>query len=111
MTEATEVRSTPISQDILAAVGPLGGLDLTLSDAHGCVLVEDVHSTFPLPPFDNAAMDGYAVRAEDVRRRDCGDAGRLPVVGDVAAGKHHAVHRAAGVVRADHDRRADAARR
>jgi molybdopterin molybdotransferase len=72
--------------DILAAVSPLGGLDLTLADAHGCVLVEDVHSSFPLPPFDNSAMDGYAVRAEDTRTASDVNPVVLPVVGDVAAG-------------------------
>jgi molybdopterin molybdotransferase len=72
--------------DIMAAVTPLGGLELTLADAHGCVLVEDVHSTFPLPPFDNSAMDGYAVRSEDVAAASDTNPVLLPVVGDVAAG-------------------------
>jgi molybdopterin molybdotransferase len=73
-------------EEILGVVSPLGGLDLTLSDAHGCVLVEDIHSTFPLPPFDNSAMDGYAVRAEDVATATEANPVVLPVVGDVAAG-------------------------
>jgi molybdopterin molybdotransferase len=73
-------------QDIMSVVKPLTGLDLTLADAHGCVLVEDVHATFPLPPFDNSAMDGYAVRSEDLRTASVGAPVVLPVVGDVAAG-------------------------
>ncbi|MBV9485094.1 MAG: molybdopterin molybdotransferase MoeA [Frankiaceae bacterium] len=72
--------------DILSVVGPLSALDLTLPDAHHTVLTEDVHSTFPLPPFDNSAMDGYAVRAEDIRAASPESAIVLPVVGDVAAG-------------------------
>jgi molybdopterin molybdotransferase len=72
--------------EILAAVGPLSGLDMTLPDAHHTVLVEDVHSTFPLPPFDNSAMDGYAVRAEDIATATAAMPVVLPVVGDVAAG-------------------------
>jgi molybdopterin molybdotransferase len=72
--------------DIMAAVAPLGGLDLNLADAHGCVLVEDIASTFPLPPFDNSAMDGYAVRVEDVASATESAPVVLPVVGDVAAG-------------------------
>jgi molybdopterin molybdotransferase len=71
---------------ILDVVGPLSALDLTLSDAHHTVLVEDVHSTFPLPPFDNSAMDGYAVRAEDLRAAGPATPVTLPVVGDIAAG-------------------------
>jgi len=59
---------------------------MTLPDAHNTVLVEDVHATFPLPPFDNSAMDGYAVRAEDVAAATAATPVTLPVVGDVAAG-------------------------
>ncbi len=72
--------------EVLAAVSPLGSLDMTLSDAHGCVLDEDVVATFPLPPFDNAATDGYAVRTEDVRTASAAAPTVLPVVGDVLPG-------------------------
>lgn len=71
---------------VLSAVSPLGSIDLTLGDAHGCVLAQDVSSTFPLPPFDNAAVDGYAVRADDIRNATTSSPTVLPVVGDVAAG-------------------------
>lgn len=71
---------------ILDAVGPLSPLDLTLADAHGCVLAEDVTASFPLPPFDNSAMDGYAVRAADIATASETAPVTLPVVGDVAAG-------------------------
>jgi len=66
---------------VLDLVQVLSPLDLGLLDAHGCVLAEDVVAPHPLPGFDNSAMDGYAVRAEDVR-----EGVTLPVVGDVAAG-------------------------
>ena len=36
-------------------------------EALGQVLDEDVTSSFDIPPLDNTAMDGYAVRAEDTR--------------------------------------------
>ncbi|MDQ1704377.1 MAG: molybdopterin molybdotransferase [Frankiaceae bacterium] len=71
---------------VLAAVSPLSPLDLTLQDAHGCVLAEDVTATFPLPPFDNSAMDGYAVRASDLVAASESSPVTLPVVGDIAAG-------------------------
>jgi molybdopterin molybdotransferase len=71
---------------ILDAVTPLSSLELTLSDAHGCVLAEDISSVFPLPPFDNSAMDGYAVRSDDIRTASDTDPVVLPVVGDIAAG-------------------------
>jgi molybdopterin molybdotransferase len=85
MTEALKTVDAHLA-DILDVVHPLGGLSLTLSDAHGTVLVEDVHSTFPLPPFDNSAMDGYAVRADDLRTASPATPVTLPVVGDIAAG-------------------------
>ena len=72
--------------DVLSAVEVLAPLDLTLLDAHGCVLAEDIASTHPLPPFDNSAMDGYAVRASDVATATEATPVTLPVVGDVAAG-------------------------
>jgi molybdopterin molybdotransferase len=72
--------------DVMSAITPLGGLELTLSDAHGCVLVESVQTTFPLPPFDNAAVDGYAVRSADIAGAGALSPVTLPVVGDVAAG-------------------------
>lgn len=73
-------------EEVLAAVAPLSSLDMTLSDAHGCVLAEDVVTTFPLPPFDNAATDGYAVRSADVVQATAASPTMLPVVGDVAPG-------------------------
>jgi molybdopterin molybdotransferase len=73
-------------EEILEVVSPLSELDLSLLDAHGCVLAEDVTSSHPLPPFDNSAMDGYAVRRADVAGASEESPTMLPVVGDVAAG-------------------------
>ena len=72
--------------DVLSVIEPLSPLELTLLDAHGCVLAENVAAGYPLPPFDNSAMDGYAVRAADVARASAESPVSLPVVGDVAAG-------------------------
>ncbi|MGC2207133.1 MAG: gephyrin-like molybdotransferase Glp [Candidatus Dormiibacterota bacterium] len=46
------------------------------------VLAADVVAQVLLPPWNTSAMDGYAVRAQDVRRAPL----RLPVVGEMAAG-------------------------
>jgi molybdopterin molybdotransferase len=73
-------------EDVLAAVEPLSPIELTLQDAHGCVLAEDVAAAFPLPPFDNSAMDGPAVRAEKVAGASESAPVTLHVVGDIAAG-------------------------
>jgi molybdopterin molybdotransferase len=73
-------------QRILETVQPLASLDLTLADAHGCILDEDVTAAFPLPPFDNSAMDGYAVRSSDVASASEQSPVVMPVIGDIAAG-------------------------
>jgi molybdopterin molybdotransferase len=51
---------------ILAAVPAPQQEEMNLETAHGRVLAQTVSSPIDLPPFDNSAMDGYAVRAEDV---------------------------------------------
>lgn len=55
-------------------------------DCLGQVLAEDVRSTINVPPLDNSAMDGYAVRAEDVRGATSSSPMYLRVVGEIAAG-------------------------
>ena len=52
----------------------------------GQVLAEDVYSTLDVPPVDNAAMDGYAVCAEDTRGASESSPRYLAVIGEVAAG-------------------------
>ena len=56
---------------------------MALDDALSRVLAGDVASDSDLPPFDRAAMDGYALRAEDV----AGAPAALEVVGEVRAGQ------------------------
>jgi molybdopterin molybdotransferase len=71
---------------VLAQLSPLPDLEVSLLDAHGCVLAEDVIAPRPLPRFDNSSMDGYAVRFDDVAHASESQPVELPVVGDVAAG-------------------------
>lgn len=73
-------------QAVLAGVGPLAPLDVTLVESRGCVLAEDVTAPWPLPAFDQAATDGYAVRAEELLTASDGKPTRLAVVDDVPAG-------------------------
>jgi len=72
--------------DILATIRPLAATELSLGDAYGLVLAEDVTAASPLPSFDNSAMDGYAVRVEDVAAASQENPVTLPVVAEVAAG-------------------------
>jgi len=72
--------------EILGTIRPLPPTELSLGDVHGLVLAEDVAASGPLPPFDNSAMDGYAVRIEDVAAASEENPVTLPVVAEVAAG-------------------------
>ena len=47
---------------LLEGIRPLESESLPLADAARRVLAADLHSPMALPSFDNAAMDGYAVR-------------------------------------------------
>ncbi|GIZ98600.1 molybdopterin molybdenumtransferase MoeA [Tsukamurella sp. TY48] len=66
---------------ILAAARPLPAHSVELAAALGSVLAEDVRGRWPVPLFDNSAMDGYAVRGGDAT-----PGARLRVVADVPAG-------------------------
>ncbi|MEX2504360.1 MAG: gephyrin-like molybdotransferase Glp [Egicoccus sp.] len=73
-------------QAILASLPHQDPIELTTLDALGLVLGADVVSHTTLPPFANAAMDGYAVVAEDIAAATVDAPVRLPVVGEVVAG-------------------------
>ena len=73
------------------------------------MLAEDVTASVPLPPFDNSAMDGYAVIAGRRRRGVEDTPVVLRVIGDIAAG-HRRLRGHPGHLPAHHDRR-QAARR
>ena len=66
---------------------PLSTERVPIVAALGRVLAEDVVADTDLPPFDRAQMDGYAVRAQDVKEAPV----RLRIAGESAAGKgwHH----------------------
>ncbi len=51
---------------VLRRLRPLPPLDLDLTQAHGNVLATDVLAPHPFPAFDQAAIDGYAARWEDL---------------------------------------------
>lgn len=51
---------------IAAAIRPLPNEEVVLADALGRYLASPIYSPIDLPPSDNSAMDGYAVRASDL---------------------------------------------
>jgi molybdopterin molybdotransferase len=66
---------------------PLPVERIELAHALGRFLAEDVIADCDLPPFDRSQMDGYALRAEDLKAVPA----RLGIAGESAAGKgwHH----------------------
>lgn len=71
---------------VLDRLRPLPPRRVPLTEALGCVLAEDVAAGEDLPPFANSAMDGFALRSEDVRGADQSSPVDLRVVGEVFAG-------------------------
>ena len=73
-------------EKVLSCVEVLEPEQKPILDCLGQVLAEDVYSTIDIPPLDNSAMDGYALRAEDTRGASGSSPKYLIVVGEVAAG-------------------------
>ena len=71
---------------ILNFVNVLGTEDKHLLDCLGQVLAEDVYSTINVPPEDNSAMDGYALKAEDILSASFEYPKTLQVIGELPAG-------------------------
>lgn len=67
---------------VLALARPLEPVEVDLTDAFGLVLSDDVVARYPVPPFDNSAMDGFAVRTLDLASAPR----RLRVTEDIPAG-------------------------
>lgn len=71
---------------ILAFFQRLEPADVPLLDALGQVVARDAVAPFDIPPLDNTAMDGYAVRAADTTGASEPSPVELKVVADLAAG-------------------------
>ncbi len=72
---------------VLAGVEPLAGIERVAPEtALGRALAEAVFASTSLPPWDNSAMDGYAIRAADVAEARDSRPIRLTVVGESRAG-------------------------
>jgi molybdopterin molybdotransferase len=71
---------------LIAGIEPVEAEDVSLYDAGGRVLAEDVAATRDQPPFPASAMDGYAVRAADTAEAGA----RLRSIGESRAGARFA---------------------
>ncbi|MEK7268550.1 MAG: molybdopterin molybdenumtransferase MoeA, partial [Nitrospirota bacterium] len=73
---------------VLAAAQPLGIEKVGLLDALGRVLAEDIIAQRDNPPWDNSAMDGFAVRWEDIKQEHAiTKPVELKIIEEVQAGK------------------------
>ena len=75
------IREEEARERILAVVAPLPATQVSLGDALDRFAATDLFATIPLPPFDNSAMDGYAVVANSA-----GKNARLKIAGEQPAG-------------------------
>ena len=74
-------------RQVWGSVAPLDTEQVDLMESVGRVLAQTVRAPHDLPPFDNSAMDGYALRAEDTQPATPDAPVRLRIVGESAAGK------------------------
>jgi molybdopterin molybdotransferase len=97
------VGGAPVRQDVVVSSSPRSVEDhravvaallpempqemVWLAQARGRVLAADLVATVSLPPFDNSAMDGYAVRAAELAGADPDRPVELPVGADIPAGR------------------------
>jgi molybdopterin molybdotransferase len=72
---------------VLSQITPLPPIELPLTDAYGCVTAEDIRSEIDLPEFASSAMDGFAVRADDVATASPARPVELKVVGRAMIGQ------------------------
>jgi len=72
---------------VLESVQVLPAEPVFLMDALNRILSEPVVAQHDLPPFANSAMDGFAIRSEDVDKASQDNPTRLKVVADIAAGQ------------------------
>lgn len=71
---------------ILAAAGPLPSAEVACLEALGLVLAEHVTSPVDHPPWDNSAMDGFAVRGRDIEAASGTSPVELAVTQEIPAG-------------------------
>lgn len=71
---------------ILSSIKVLGCEKVSILEGLGRVIAEDVYAPRDIPPLDNSAMDGYAVKWEDIKEASKDRPVRLKVIEDLPAG-------------------------
>lgn len=72
---------------VLGLVKVLDHEEVDLMESLGQVIANDTYAELDIPPFQNSAMDGYAVRHQDIKGASRNAAATLKVVGSIAAGQ------------------------
>jgi molybdopterin molybdotransferase len=72
---------------VLSQIQPLAPFELRLQDAWGCVAASGIEAPEDMPAFASSAMDGFAVRAEDLAGVSPGNPIALDVVGHARIGQ------------------------
>lgn len=72
---------------ILQSISPLPAESVPLLEADGRVLAQDIPAPIDLPSFDNSAMDGYAVRSDDLKGVGAGTTVTLKLSSRLPAGQ------------------------
>jgi molybdopterin molybdotransferase len=72
---------------VLAEARPLGTEKIHISHSLARVLARDISSRRDVPPWTNSAMDGYAVKYEDIAGATRENPARLKIIYDLPAGK------------------------
>ncbi|MDI7261674.1 MAG: molybdopterin molybdotransferase MoeA [Thermodesulfobacteriota bacterium] len=71
---------------ILSNIQPLGSEKVSILEALGRIITEDIYAPRAIPPLDNSAMDGYALKSEDIQKTSLDHPIRLEVIEDLPAG-------------------------
>ncbi len=71
---------------IFDKIKTIGDSEVGIQDALGRILSEDVFSERAIPPWANSAMDGYAVKAEDIKDASKENPAELKVIERIQAG-------------------------
>jgi molybdopterin molybdotransferase len=82
----TEITPAEALQIVLENAPLLGAETVAVADARGRVLAEGVRSNRRLPPSDNSAMDGFAVRSADLLSASADHPVSLEVIDEIPAG-------------------------
>jgi molybdopterin molybdotransferase len=73
-------------EKVLSFIKVLDGVKTPILECLGQVLDEDIFSAIDIPPKDNSAMDGYAVKSKDIAGASASSPVYLDIIGEAKAG-------------------------